>query len=94
MLVTMSTSLVEVRSYRRRGPHLADARAATRDILRLWHVQGETVDDVTLVVSELIGNAVQHTVGPVVILTLTLSETMVMVEVVDSSLNVPVASIA
>ena len=63
---------VEDRSYPRRGLHAADARAATRDIMRSWHVTGEPADDVTLVVSELIGNAVRHAFGPVVILTLTL----------------------
>jgi anti-sigma regulatory factor (Ser/Thr protein kinase) len=88
----MTTSQFKTWSYPRHGLHAADARAVTRDILRGWHVQGEPADDVTLVVSELMGNAVRHTLGPVVILTLTLGQGWVMVEVFDGSPLLPVAT--
>lgn len=79
----------QVRTYRRNTTNAGSARAAARAVLEAWHIHGEQADDVALVVSELIGNASRHTLGPVVILTLTLAETAVLVEVFDGGSVLP-----
>lgn len=84
----------EVRSYRRRSNAAGLARVATREILAGWQVGCLTVDDATLVVSELVGNAIRHTLGHVVTLTLTLRDGRLLVEVWDDAQHVPSAGSA
>jgi hypothetical protein len=63
------------------------ARALTRRALHRWSYQG-SVDDVVLVVSELLTNALLHGEGAPV-LRLTVSSVWVRVEVSDESLTLP-----
>jgi len=44
---------------------VSSARRITRAHLRLWNVTGELADDIVLVVSELVTNAVEHGTGGV-----------------------------
>ncbi|MFF1546457.1 SpoIIE family protein phosphatase [Streptomyces sp. NPDC058291] len=43
------------------------ARAEVSALLRRWHIRPDTRDDVSLLVSELVTNAVRHAAGPVTI---------------------------
>ncbi|MFJ6985042.1 MULTISPECIES: ATP-binding protein [unclassified Streptomyces] len=72
------------------------ARRHGRDVLRAWHVPDDHVDTTTLVVSELVTNAVQHVVStsptapPVrVALTLHHRRTHLIVEVADPDTRPP-----
>jgi anti-sigma regulatory factor (Ser/Thr protein kinase) len=65
------------------------ARRFTSDALRAWRVTEPTRETTELVVSELVGNAVQHGAGGAE-LSLTLHEDVVRIEVADHSPDVPV----
>ncbi|HKN97272.1 MAG TPA: ATP-binding protein [Pseudonocardiaceae bacterium] len=65
------------------------ARHFTSDVLRTWPVAGETRETAELVVSELVGNAVQHGDG-IAELGLILDDDVVRIEVVDNSPVLPV----
>ena len=45
----------------------AVARANTRDLLKTWGLSGDLVDEVVLVVSELVTNAVEHALPPIML---------------------------
>jgi anti-sigma regulatory factor (Ser/Thr protein kinase) len=66
------------------------ARTAAREMLRLWHVTDETSDNILLIVSELVGNAVRHGAGgPRMTLDRNAREGCVRIEVADSSPRLP-----
>jgi len=66
-----------------------DARHRTAAMLRCWNCPQEQVDDIVLVVSEVVTNAVQHGAG-VVRLRLLRQHTNVRIEVQDDSPRPPV----
>jgi anti-sigma regulatory factor (Ser/Thr protein kinase) len=66
-----------------------DARYRTAAVLRRWNCPREQVDDIVLVVSEVVTNAVQHGAG-VVRLRLLRRRTRVRIEVQDDSPRPPV----
>lgn len=72
------------------GPHAAGtARSATRTIVDAWgFADDEWIYDLTIVVSELVGNAVRHA-GESIALRLDLAEGRVTVSVVDGSATLP-----
>lgn len=65
------------------------ARHFTSDVLRTWPIAAETAETAELVVSELVGNAVQHGDG-IAELGLVLDDDVVRIEVVDNSPVLPV----
>jgi anti-sigma regulatory factor (Ser/Thr protein kinase) len=65
------------------------ARGFTSDTLRGWQVSERTVETVELVVSELVGNAVEHGGGSSE-LSLSLLADVIRVDVVDPDPNLPV----
>jgi anti-sigma regulatory factor (Ser/Thr protein kinase) len=65
------------------------ARRFTSDLLAAWPVSAETREHAELVVSELVGNAVQHGEG-IAELCLALCEGVLRIEVVDNSTVLPV----
>jgi anti-sigma regulatory factor (Ser/Thr protein kinase) len=66
-----------------------DARSRTAAALRRWRCQRERIDDVVLVVSEVVTNAVQHGAG-VVLVRLLRRHFYVRIEVQDNSPKLPV----
>ncbi|MFI8829349.1 ATP-binding protein [Streptomyces sp. NPDC053431] len=63
----MQRPLLEDRSWplEHRPEAAADARHHARDLLEDWRVPDEAVDEVLLVVSELVTNAVEHARAPI-----------------------------
>ncbi|XUL94203.1 ATP-binding protein [Streptomyces galilaeus] len=64
------------------------ARRTTRDTLISWSL-GDLADDMVLVVSELVTNAVQHGEGPIVMI-LQQHDDTVLAEIADASPSLPV----
>ncbi|WP_327407020.1 ATP-binding protein [Streptomyces sp. NBC_01288] len=70
-------------------PHAASkARRSTRDTLTSWGL-GDLADDMVLVVSELVTNAVQHGEGPIVMVLQQRDDT-ILAEIADTSPSLPV----
>ncbi|HVV23419.1 MAG TPA: ATP-binding protein [Pseudonocardiaceae bacterium] len=65
------------------------ARGFTSDTLRSWRVPDQTREMAELVVSELVGNAVEHGGGDAE-LELSLSDGSIRVDVIDHSLQLPI----
>jgi anti-sigma regulatory factor (Ser/Thr protein kinase) len=74
-------------------PHLGSAGSARRFLsstLRGWHVPDDVVDVVNLLATELVGNAVHHGVGGVLVTVRTQPPPALRVEVHDDGPELPV----
>ena len=70
-------------------PHaVSKARRTTRDTLISWGL-GDLADDMVVVVSELVTNAVQHGEGPIAMVLMQRDDT-VLAEIADASPSLPV----
>lgn len=63
---------------------VSDARRSAASVLRLWGMRDSLVDDVRLVVSEFVANAIEHGRGRVT-LSIVVTAGSVIIEVSDSS---------
>jgi anti-sigma regulatory factor (Ser/Thr protein kinase) len=73
-----------------RSPSAARAaRAYVETALRIWYAPEKLIDDVALLVSEIVTNAIRHATGPQLVLSMSQERDLLHCRVVDSSAELP-----